>query len=220
MPAERTPTASLDIERVYYAQGRRQIAGIDEAGRGAWAGPVSAAAVVLPISDSLTERLEGARDSKTMTPSERARLAEVIRSVAAAWGIGTATVAEIDQNGIVGATKLAMRRALLDMNQRMCHIWPDLLFIDHVQLDNAPVTCPQVVRPKFDSQSLTVACASILAKTWRDSFMIELDLRHPDYGFARHKGYGTPEHIAALDSLGPCAAHRMTFQPILQRRLL
>lgn len=220
MPAAPVPTASLDFERVYHAQGRRQIAGIDEAGRGAWAGPVSAAAVVLPISDSLTEKLEGVRDSKTVTPSERVRLAEVIRSVAAAWGIGTATVAEIDQNGIVGATKLAMRRALLDMNQRMCHIWPDLLFIDHVQLDNAPVTCPQVVRPKFDSHSLTVACASILAKTWRDSFMIELDQGYPGYGFARHKGYGTPEHIAALDSLGPCAAHRMTFQPILQRRLL
>ncbi|MBK8134891.1 MAG: ribonuclease HII [Chloroflexi bacterium] len=213
-------TASLDIERDYHAQGRKQIAGIDEAGRGAWAGPVAAGAVVLPTRDGLVEQLRGARDSKTMTPAERARLSDVIQSVAAAWGIGEASVAEIASLGIVGATKLAMRRALLDMNQRMCHIWPDVLFIDHVQLENAPVSCPQIVRPKFDSLSLTVACASILAKHWRDAAMKELDARHPGYGFAKHKGYGTPGHITALDTLGPCEAHRMNFQPLIQRRLL
>lgn len=214
------PTASLETEREYYAKGHRQIAGIDEAGRGAWAGPVVAAAVVLPPKDAIAETLAGARDSKMMTPRQRATLSDAIKAAASAWGIGSASVAEIDTNGIVPATKLAMRRALLDMNQRMCHIWPDVLFIDHVKLDNAPMTCPQVVRPKFDSTSLSVACASILAKHWRDSYMAELDEQYPGYGFARHKGYGTHSHITALDTLGACDAHRMTFQPLVQRRLL
>jgi ribonuclease HII len=221
MPAGRLLTASLEFERDYNAQGFKRIAGIDEAGRGAWAGPVAAGAVVLPPDGGdLSERLHGARDSKTMTARERGRLCETIQGVAAAWGMGMATVAEICALGIAPATKLAMRRALLDMTTRACHIWPDLLFIDYVALENSPVSCPQVVRPQFDAHSLTVACASIIAKHMRDTHMAELDARHPGYGFGRHKGYGTASHASALDELGPCEAHRTTFAPIAQRRLL
>ncbi len=221
MPDVRIPTASLEFEREYNAQGYRRIAGIDEAGRGAWAGPVVAGAVVLPSdAGELAAKLYGARDSKTMTPAERARLSEVIQAIASAWGVGAASVAEIAALGIAPATKLAMRRALLDMTTRACHIWPDLLFIDYVKLENAPITCPQIVRSQFDAHSLTVACASIVAKHWRDTQMIELDARHPGYGFARHKGYGTAVHAAALDQLGACEAHRMNFAPLAQRRLL
>lgn len=221
MPAARIPTASLEIERHYNAQGYKQIAGVDEAGRGAWAGPVVAGAVVLPPdTGTLSEMLRGARDSKTMTPRTREKLFSTIQSVSAAWGVGSASVAEIIALGISPATKLAMRRALLDMTTRACHIWPDLLFIDYVKLDNAPITCQQVVQARFDSHSLTVACASIIAKHWRDSHMVELDVRYPGYGFARHKGYGTAAHIAALDTLGACDQHRMNFAPLIQRRLL
>lgn len=221
MPAARIPTASLNIERQYNAQGFKRIAGIDEAGRGAWAGPVAAGAVVLPAdTGDLSELLYGARDSKLMTPRTREKLYTTIQSVAAAWGVGSASVAEITALGIAPATKLAMRRALLDMTTRACHIWPDMLFIDYVKLENAPITCPQIVQPRFDTHSLTVACASIIAKHWRDTHMAELDVHYPGYGFAKHKGYGTPGHIAALDTLGACEVHRMTFAPLVQRRLL
>lgn len=221
MPAARTATASLEFEREYNAQGFKRIAGIDEAGRGAWAGPVVAGAVVLPPdTGDLTDRLRGARDSKTMTALGRGRLSDAIQRVAAAWGVGMATVTEIGTLGIAPATRLAMRRALLDMTTRACHIWPDLLFIDYVSLDNSPISCPQVVRARFDAHSLTVACASIVAKHWRDTHMAELDVKYPGYGFARHKGYGTFGHAHALDTLGPCEAHRMTFAPLVQRRLL
>lgn len=220
MPARQVQTASLDIEREYVASGHRMIAGIDEAGRGAWAGPVVAASVILPITDDVMEQLRGARDSKDMTPRSRARLYELIPTVARAWGVGAASVDEIGAMGIADATRLAMRRALLDMLQRACHISPDVLFIDYVKLDNAPVACPQVVRAKFDSHSLSVACASIMAKQWRDTQMGALDESHPGYGFAKHKGYGTPQHMKALDNLGTCEAHRATFRPVIQRRLL
>lgn len=221
MPAARSLTASLEIEKQYNAQGYKRIAGVDEAGRGAWAGPVVAGAVVLPLdTGTLSETLSGARDSKTMTPRRREKLFSIIQSAAAAWGVGSASVAEIAVHGIAPATKLAMRRALLDMTTRACHIWPDLLFIDYVKLENSPISCQQVVQPRFDSHSLTVACASIIAKHWRDSHMAELDVRYPGYGFARHKGYGTAAHIAALDSLGACDQHRMNFAPLIQRRLL
>lgn len=221
MSAARIPTASLEVEKQYNAQGFKRIAGIDEAGRGAWAGPVVAGAVVLPPdTGTLSETLYGARDSKTMTPRTREKLFARIQSVAAAWGVGSASVAEIASLGIAPATKLAMRRALLDMTTHACHIWPDLLFIDYVKLENSPISCPQVVQPRFDSHSLTVACASIIAKHWRDSHMIELDTRYPGYSFARHKGYGTAAHIKALDALGACDQHRMNFAPLAQRRLL
>lgn len=221
MPAMRIPTASLEIEKQYIAQGYHHIAGLDEAGRGAWAGPVAAGAVVLPVDmEALSDLLHGARDSKTMTPRMREKLSETIQSVAAAWGIGMASADEITRLGIAPATRLAMRRALLDMTARVCHIEPDLLFIDYVRLDHAPLACPQIVLPHFDSRSLTVACASILAKHWRDSQMIALDEQYPDYGFARHKGYGTAAHAAALDARGACDQHRMNFAPLIQRRLL
>lgn len=221
MPAARSLTASLEIEKRYNAQGYKRIAGVDEAGRGAWAGPVVAGAVVLPPdTGTLSETLSGARDSKTMTPRRREKLYSTIQSAAAAWGVGSASVTEIAALGIAPATKLAMRRALLDMTTRACHIWPDLLFIDYVKLENSPIACQQVIQPRFDALSLTVACASIIAKHWRDSHMTELDARYPGYGFARHKGYGTPAHIAALDSLGACDQHRMNFAPLIQRRLL
>lgn len=216
-------TASLSIERGLWHEGCRCVTGIDEAGRGAWAGPVAAAAVALPVGPEsvLLTALDGARDSKTMTATERGRLAGVIKSTASAWGIGSASAAEIDAIGIVAATREAMRRAVVALMDSGAN--PDVLLIDYVTLPGAPVACRQISRAKMDALSLSVACASILAKDWRDDFMAELDALYPGYGFRSNKGYGgdnRSHHRRALDSLGPSPQHRMTFRPLIQRRLL
>ncbi|GIK29599.1 MAG: ribonuclease HII [Chloroflexi bacterium] len=222
MPAVGT-TASLSIERGLWAEGCRCVTGIDEAGRGAWAGPVAAAAVALPAGPEaeLLTVLNGARDSKTMTAAERGRLAGVVKATALAWGIGSASAAEIDQIGILPATRIAMRRALgVLMDSGAC---PDVLLLDYIALPESPVECRQISRAKMDALSLSVACASILAKDWRDGVMAELDERHPGYGFRSNKGYGgdgRSPHRRALDTLGPSPQHRMTFRPVIQRRLL
>lgn len=184
------------------------VCGVDEAGRGPWAGPVCAAAVILDPARTP----EGLDDSKRLTAAARERLAVEIREAAAAYAIAFASVAEIAELNIVGATGLAMRRAVDALSIR-----PAFALID----GNIAFQLGLPVQPVVggDGLSASIAAASILAKTARDEEMIALDAIHPGYDFAAHKGYGVPAHAEALVRLGPCAAHRMSYQA-LQRRLM
>jgi ribonuclease HII len=202
----------LDFEQEIWAQGLTTVAGVDEAGRGPLAGPVCAAAVVLPPRADLSSILSGVNDSKQMTAEARLYWAAQIRAAAMYWGAGFASAEEIDEKGIVPAIQLAVERALA---QLPCP--PQHLLLDHMSLPNAP--CPQTALVKGDARSLSVAAASVLAKTARDGVMCELDLRYPGYGFAANKGYGTPFHLKALAELGPSPVHRRSFRSVIQDRL-
>ncbi len=187
--------------------------GMDEAGRGPLAGPVAAGAVALPLHrDDLPKILNGARDSKEMNATQRQAADVAIKEIAIAWGIGHSSAKEIDASGIINATKLAMRRALCDALERH-PVAPDCLFLDYLpwpEQQDYPVR--SIV--KGDKLSLSIACASIIAKVWRDQYMKELEDRYPEYGFAQNKGYGTRAHLNALDRHGPCEYHRATFKPV------
>ena len=187
--------------------GHALVAGIDEAGRGAWAGPVVAAAVILPSSRTSLAHLRGANDSKQLTSNQRDVQRRLIEAHALAWSVGSASSAEIDALGIVPATRLAMMRAITSLA-----ITPHVLLIDAVKLPM--LALPQRVFNFADSISLSVACASILAKTARDAMMCGLHDTLPNFGFAAHKGYGTRLHTSALAQHGPCWAHRRSFAPI------
>lgn len=196
------PFPTLEFERNLWNDGFTRIAGIDEAGRGAWAGPVAAAAVILPANPSLTLSLNRVRDSKLMTPLARETWAPRIKECAVGWGVGFASAEEIDTLGIVPATKLAAMRALEDL-------LPDFLLTDYLIFRE--IELPQTALVKGDQRSLSVAAASVLAKTARDAMMRELDSQYPGYGFARHKGYGTRLHQEALKKLRRCEIHRKSF---------
>ena len=199
---------SLTYEMGLWAEGFRYLAGLDEAGRGAWAGPVVAAAVILPPGGpELARYLSGVRDSKTLSAKRREELLDVIEQHALAWGVGAVLPGEIDAGGIVPATRGAMSLALEALSSPADH-----LLIDHVSLPELPL--PQLSLPKGDARILSIAAASIVAKVSRDRMMVGLDAEYPGYGFARHKGYGTPQHQAALARLGPCAIHRLSFAPL------
>lgn len=198
---------TLKYEQQLWGNGFRIVAGLDEAGRGAWAGPVYAAAVVLPTDKRVIELLNGVRDSKRMTPLQRDRWRGCIQSAAIAWTIGSATHQEIDQFGIVSATCFAMLRALDELVYK-----PTYLLVDYIHINDC--ACPQISLPKGDCHSLSIAAASVLAKTARDTYMQELDQLFPGYGFAHHKGYGTARHRSALAKLGPCPIHRYSYRPI------
>ena len=201
----------LSEERALRAIGHGRVAGLDEAGRGAWAGPVCAAAVVLPLDrNGLAAALDGVRDSKVLTPRRREELLPIIREVAVAVGVGWGEPGEIDVWGIVPATRLAMERALTQLEDQV-----DALLIDHLELPGLDI--PQQCLPKADARCLSVAAASIVAKVERDRLMISLDEVHEGYGFAQHKGYGTRQHRAALDRLGPSPIHRVSWRPMQQR---
>ena len=198
----------LRFEYRLRAQGYGCIAGLDEAGRGAWAGPVVAGAVVLPADRfDLARALDGVTDSKQLSPAEREAFVPRIMETARATGVGFATHEEIDTLGILAATRLAMRRALDAMN-----IAPDALLVDAVDLTEFGLPCTPLIRG--DQRSLSIAAASILAKVVRDQFMDALDDQFPYYGFREHKGYGTELHRAALRQFGPCPAHRQSFAPL------
>jgi ribonuclease HII len=198
----------LDQEHGLIGRGYCRLAGIDEAGRGAWAGPVSAAAVMLPVDDPLLLcRLRGVRDSKLCTPGQRDKLFDLVRQVALAWAVSLVPALRIDEVGIVAATREAMRNAVAQLDPA-----PDALLIDALPLPSLPTE--QRVLIKGDAICLSIAAASIVAKVTRDRAMVALDERHPRYGFARHKGYGTPEHRAALAQLGPTDIHRWYFAPV------
>lgn len=200
----------LSFELPLWTAGLVDVAGVDEAGRGAWAGPVAAGAVILPPRSDLLAVLCGVRDSKLMTPRQRARWALVVQATAAAWGVGLASAAEIDVLGILPATRLAMSRAIAALGRL-----PQHLLIDAVRLKQVDV--PQQALIKGDTRVLSIAAASVLAKTARDALMVELDASYPGYELARHKGYGTAAHQAALERLGPCPIHRRSFAPIAAR---
>ncbi|BCX02450.1 MAG: ribonuclease HII [Candidatus Roseilinea sp.] len=215
MPIVHQRSPSLREERALQRAGHRLIAGVDEAGRGAWAGPVVAAAVILPFDRRTSALLRGVNDSKQLTPAQRVALRERIERVALDCSVGSASSAEVDALGIVAATRLAMMRAVVGLR-----LAPDALLIDAVALPELPVV--QHAFDHADAISLSVAAASILAKTARDAIMCALDASAVGYGFAGHKGYGTRAHAEALARLGPCWAHRRTFKPVasLRSRLL
>ncbi len=199
---------NLTYEKRLWGAGYRCVAGLDEAGRGSWAGPVVAAAVILPPDQPELERnLSGVRDSKALTAARREVLLEVIVHHALAWGVGAVPPSEIDELGIVSATRKAMLVALETLSPPADH-----LLIDHLSLPAQPLS--QVSLPKGDALVLSIAAASIVAKVSRDRMMVALDDQFPGYGFAQHKGYGTPQHRVALANLGPCAIHRLSFAPL------
>lgn len=188
------------IEDRYYAQGITQICGVDEAGRGPLAGPVCAAAVILPAH----LEIPGLDDSKKLTDKRRRELMPVIKENALAYGIAFTDHSEIDQINILQATFLAMERAVSNLE-----IKPQLLLIDGNRQKDFGIPTETVVRG--DSLSASIAAASILAKVTRDDYMLRMAEQYPQYGFDVHKGYGTKAHYAALTEYGPCPIHRMSF---------
>lgn len=199
-------TPSWELEERLWGQGLAPVAGIDEAGRGALAGPVVAAAVVLP-----PDRDYPFRDSKTLSASRRAELAVVIEQVAVAHAVAVASAAEVDELNVLQATKLASTRAIAALGVR-----PAALVTDYLRLGSG---LPELPVARADDRSYQVAAASILAKCHRDDLMRELAATFPGYGFERHKGYGTKQHLAALGTLGPCPEHRRSFAGVAQPRL-
>jgi ribonuclease HII len=193
----------LRYETALWEKGVERIGGVDEAGMAPLAGPVVAAACILPRD----YRPRGIDDSKQLDAAERERLAEDVKRHAIAWAVGRAEVEEIDRLNVYWAGILALRRAALALRPA-----PQHLLIDARRLRDVDIPQDGIVHG--DALSLTIAAASILAKTTRDALMAEMDLRHPGYGFARHKGYPTPEHFAALKDLGACPIHRRSFAPV------
>jgi ribonuclease HII len=193
--------AMLNFERVLWRSGVSRIAGVDEAGVGPLAGPVVAAAVVVPPDTFI----DGVDDSKRLDPSRREELAIEIRAAASGIGVGIAGVEEIDQLNIYQAALLAMRRAVDALPEPPQHVLVDARTIPGV-------TAPQNTFNKGDGINFSIAAASIIAKTHRDGLLLELDRAYPGYGFAHHKGYGTREHQEALRRLGPCPAHRTSYE--------
>lgn len=201
------PAPTLHYENELAASNKLLVAGLDEAGRGAWAGPVSAAAVILNLNVNTESQLIGVRDSKQMTAQQRAYWAVKIKEYALAWAVGFAENDEIDVLGIINATRTAMIRAL-----NLLGMHPDHLLIDALLLPAYATT--QTALIKGDQRSLSIAAASVLAKTARDQRMCIESQNYPAYGFASHKGYGTRRHQEMLAAFGACPLHRMSFKPL------
>lgn len=200
---------TFDHERRLWEAGCRCVAGIDEAGRGALAGPVVAAAVVIAPHSAGLPLWGELRDSKLLTPARREELAPQVRAAALAWAVAAVPAAVIDACGIAAATRQAMQAAVAALDPQ-----PQHLLIDWVRL--AAVSIPQYSCARADQLMVSVAAASILAKVHRDALLVELDAVYPLYGFARHKGYGAAAHLAALATHGPCPEHRHSFAPVAQ----
>ncbi len=198
------PAPDLAFELRLWQAGISAVAGIDEAGRGALAGPVAAAAVILPAEASVTQALRGVRDSKQMTPEQRQTAREKIIRHAITWGVGLASAQEIDRMGILPATRLAACRALEALTTPAAHLLLDYLVLPGIAI-------PQTALVKGDCRSLSIAAASVIAKTSRDAILRELEDAYPGYGFAGHKGYGTLAHRQAIRRLGACREHRLSF---------
>ena len=213
----RKKTPSLKYESAFWRDGFVAVAGLDEVGRGALAGPVVAAAVILPpMTDSVARvwkksthlrDIAAANDSKLLTERGREKLFEPIRELALGYGIGSASEVEIDALNILRASHLAMYRALDALD-----LMPDALLLDALVLSDSAL--PQQGIIHGDALALSIAAASIIAKVTRDRLMCELDLQYPGYGFAQHKGYGTRAHLAALRERGACAIHRRSYEPV------
>jgi ribonuclease HII len=200
------PFPDLRFERELWEAGIEYVAGIDEAGRGALAGPVAAGVVILPQTIEIQDILQGVRDSKQLTPKARADWLNVIENAAISCQVGFASADEIDEVGIMPATRLAARRALDKTKPPPQHLLIDWISLPEVDL-------PETSLVKGDARSLTIACASIAAKVRRDEILIQLDETYSGYGFAGHKGYGTKKHLAAIRESGPCPVHRRSFSP-------
>ncbi|MGZ9235463.1 MAG: ribonuclease HII [Anaerolineales bacterium] len=196
------------FESQLWDSGLLHVAGLDEAGRGALAGPVAVGVVILPHNSKtlLSRTLDGVRDSKQMTPLERESLAPRIRAVALSWSVAFASAEEIDSLGIVSATRLAALRALNDLS-----LVPQYLLTDF-RLELPELDISQTALVKGDALCLSIAAASVLAKTARDQLMRELDVHYQGYGLGKHKGYGTQAHRSAMKRLGVSPIHRKTFQ--------
>ncbi len=190
----------LEYENEALAQGYTHVCGVDEAGRGPLAGPVCAAAVILPTDKCI----EGVNDSKKLSEKKREALFEVIKAEAVSYSIAFATVEEIEEMNILNATMLAMKRAVEGLP-----VPADYAMIDGNRLPDLSVPSRFIV--KGDAKSMSIACASILAKVSRDRLLYEYAKEYPQYQFDKHKGYGTKAHVAALKEYGPCPYHRMSF---------
>jgi ribonuclease HII len=198
----------LRYERQLWADGVQYIAGVDEVGVGPLAGPLVAAAVILPRECPL----RGIDDSKKLTRAARTALEVAIRTAAVGIGIGVVAVEDVDRLNTYWAALEAMRRAVAALP-----VAAERLLVDARTIPD--VATPQTALIKGDSRSYSIAAASIVAKVVRDAIMDDLDRRYPAYGFGRHMGYGTPQHLDALSRFGPCPAHRLTFMPVVQARL-
>lgn len=194
-----------EFDRKFLHSNKEWIAGVDEAGRGPLAGPVVAAAVILPKDVDFN----GLTDSKQLTASERDMYFEQIKKNAIAYHIEIIAAEEIDRLNILEATKLAMTNALLQLKK-----YPDIALIDAVQLDDLPFQQAAII--KGDDKSLSIAAASVLAKVTRDKWMEKYDELYPQYGFKKHKGYGTKAHMQAMKQYGICPIHRTSFRPVQQ----
>lgn len=200
--------AMRQFEREAKAQGYRYIAGTDEVGRGPLAGPVVAAAVILPEDADLPE----IKDSKKLSEKQRLQLDVLIREQAIAWAIAEVDQTTIDEINILEASRLAMQNAVTALSQQA-----DYVLVDG--LPNPRITLPGQAIVKGDNRSISIAAASIIAKVYRDNLMDEYDKVYPGYGFAGNKGYPTEEHMQAVRTIGPCAIHRMTFRPLNELNL-
>ncbi len=198
---------NFEFEEKYKAEGYKVICGIDEAGRGPLSGPVVAAAVILPPD----VMIPGLNDSKKLTPKKRDMLYDVILREAVAVGVGMASPEEIDRLNILNADMLAMRRAVENLKTP-----PDFALVDGNIARDLPVTAVPVI--KGDALSLSIAAASVIAKVTRDRLCIKDDENYPQYGFGKHKGYGTKEHMEALRTYGPCPIHRRSFLGFLNEK--
>jgi len=198
----------LRVERDLWEAGVTRVAGVDEAGVGPLAGPVVAAAVVFAPGAAL----RGVDDSKRLTPTRRTALEAEIRALALGVGVGIVDVSDIDRLNIYRAALEAMRRAVLALP-----VSPDHVLVDARRIPD--ITAPQTALVHGDARSFSIAAASIVAKVTRDRLMHDLDARYPEYGFRAHMGYGTPQHLAAIDRHGPCPAHRRSFAPVRELRL-
>jgi ribonuclease HII len=205
--ANKHSSPDLSHEFNLWKSGYMHVGGIDEAGRGAWAGPVFAAVVILENSELNTILLGNVRDSKQMTPMQRKKWRLIIKRISLDWGVGSATNKEIDASGIGPATQLAVQRAMHKL-----HFRPDALLLDYIKLTDCLL--PQIALVRGDQQVLSIAAASILAKTERDKFMEKMAVIYPGYSFQMNKGYGTAAHQSALQTLGCCRIHRQSFKPI------
>jgi len=195
---------TLRYEKKAYRNGATVVAGVDEAGRGPLAGPVVAAAVILPRDF----RHKTLNDSKQLTERQREEIyAELTAHPGIIWAVGISSVEVIEQYNILRATERAMHVALLGLS-----VQPDHVLVDghHCRA----ILTKQTAIIRGDAKSFSIAAASVIAKVTRDRMMVELDKEYPQYGFAAHKGYGTPEHLAALEQFGPCPIHRRTFAPV------